>query len=366
MVVLAKGELEQIALPAVQKAAPPLADVPEVDLAAAASRGAEGRAAAARAVAAACEEHGFFKVTGHGVPLDLLARVENAAAAFFALQQRDKESAMSAVAPGSPFGYASKRIGSNGDLGWVEYLLLGVTAAGASTGDHSADEPLLPAPADEEAVPSAWRCSFRDLLNEYTVAVRRMTCEVLELMAEGLGMAETDAFARLVLEDDSDSMLRVNHYPPRPELKHLQQLHGGGGGGGRVTGFGEHTDPQIISVLRSNATSGLEIALRDGTWVSVPPDQGSFFVNVGDALQVLTNGRFRSVRHRVMVNSVRSRVSVIFFGGPPPRETLAPLPQLVGEGGRSRYREFTWREYKSSAYRTKLADNRLCHFETTS
>jgi gibberellin 2-oxidase len=85
-----------------------------------------------------------------------------------------------------------------------------------------------------------------------------------------------------------------------------------------------------------------------------------------NTLQVLTNGRFRSVRHRVMVNSVRSRVSVIFFGGPPPRETLAPLPELVGEGGRRRYREFTWREYKASAYRTKLAENRLCHFETTS
>jgi gibberellin 2-oxidase len=110
-----------------------------------------------------------------------------------------------------------------------------------------------------------------------------MACSVLELMAEGLGMAESDAFARLVLHEDSDSMLRVNHYPPRPEQK---QLHGAGGNG-RVTGFGEHTDPQIISVLRSNATSGLEIALRDGSWVSVPPDQSSFFVNVGDALQVL-------------------------------------------------------------------------------
>ncbi|VAH03313.1 gibberellin 2-beta-dioxygenase 3-like [Triticum dicoccoides] len=353
MVVLAKGELEQIALPAVHKTAPPLADVPEVDLAVAGS-GSDGRAAAARAVALACEEHGFFKVTGHGVPAELLTRVENAAAAFFALSQRDKEAAMSAATPGSPFGYASKRIGNNGDLGWVEYLLLGVSAATSG-----------PLSVPEGVVPSASLCSFRDLLNEYTVAVRRMTCQALELMAEGLGMDDRDAFTRLVLHKESDSMLRVNHYPPRPELKLLQQQQQHGGGG-RVTGFGEHTDPQIISVLRSNATSGLEIALRDGAWVSVPPDQTSFFVNVGDALQVLTNGRFRSVRHRVMVNSVRPRVSVIFFGGPSPRETLAPLPQLVGEGGRSRYREFTWREYKASAYRTKLAANRLCHFETTS
>lgn len=90
----------------------------------------------------------------------------------------------------------------------------------------------------------------------------------------GLGLADTGALARLVLAGDSDSMLRVNHYPPRPEP-------------GRLTGFGEHTDPQIISLLRSNATAGLEISLRDGTWVAVPADADSFFVNVGDALQVL-------------------------------------------------------------------------------
>ncbi|CAL5097534.1 unnamed protein product [Urochloa decumbens] len=337
MVVLSKGELEQIALPAVQRAAPPLAAVTEVDLSTAtAAGGGAGRKAAARAVARACEEHGFFKVTGHGVPAPLLARVEAAAAAFFALAQQDKDKA------GSTLGYASKRIGCNGDLGFVEYLLLGVNAAGAAA-----------QPAE------ASRCCLREVLDEYIAAVRRMTCTVLELMAEGLGLDDAGVFARLVLDGDSDSMLRVNHYPPRPEEVPKHGSHS------RLTGFGEHTDPQIISVLRSNAVSGLEISLRDGTWVAVPSDAASFFVNVGDALQVLTNGRFRSVRHRVMVSSARPRVSVIFFGGPPPRERLAPLPGLVDrEGGRRRYREFTWREYKTSAYRTKLADNRLGYFET--
>ena len=111
-------------------------------------------------------------------------------------------------------------------------------------------------------------CCTSAVLDEYVAAVRRMTCTVLQLMAQGLGLDDRDVFSRLVLDRDSDSMLRVNHYPP-------------------LTGFGEHTDPQIISVLRSNDASGLEITLRDGTWVSVPSDTESFFVNVGDALQVL-------------------------------------------------------------------------------
>ena len=105
-----------------------------------------------------------------------------------------------------------------------------------------------------------------------------MACAVLELMAEGLGLAggEAGVLARLVTRADSDCVLRVNHYPPRPVAV----------GAPSLMGFGEHTDPQIISVLRSNGTSGLEIALRGGAWASVPPDGDAFFVNVGDTLQV--------------------------------------------------------------------------------
>jgi gibberellin 2-oxidase len=119
MVVLAKAELEQIALPAAQ---PPMANVRAVDLSAAPGA---GRAAAARELVAACEEQGFFKVTGHGVPVELVRAVEAAAAGFFALPQEEKEGGA-----GEPVGYASKRIGSGGDLGYIEYLLLCLTSAG--------------------------------------------------------------------------------------------------------------------------------------------------------------------------------------------------------------------------------------------
>ena len=105
-----------------------------------------------------------------------------------------------------------------------------------------------------------------------------MAVRVLEAMAEGLGIAPADALSAMVTEQGSDQVFRVNHYPPCPALQ---------GMGCSATGFGEHTDPQLISVLRSNGTSGLQIALRDGAqWVSVPSDRDAFFVNVGDSLQV--------------------------------------------------------------------------------
>lgn len=77
----------------------------------------------------------------------------------------------------------------------------------------------------------------------------------------------------------------------------------------------------------------------------------------------MTNGRFKSVRHRVMANSAKSRVSMIYFGGPPLSEKIAPLASLVQGEEDSLYKEFTWFEYKKSAYKTRLADNRLGLFE---
>lgn len=111
--------------------------------------------------------------------------------------------------------------------------------------------------------------------------VRKMACEVLELVAEGLKIEPKNVVSKLLMHRESDSVLRLNHYPPCPELG-----VGASSNGESLVGFGEHTDPQIISVLRSNNISGLQICLSDGTWVSVPPDHTSFFINVGDSLQV--------------------------------------------------------------------------------
>ncbi|KAK7335028.1 hypothetical protein VNO80_26798 [Phaseolus coccineus] len=279
----------------------------------------------------ACEEFGFFKVINHGVPMESISQLETEALKFFSMSLNEKEKA----GPPNPFGYGSKRIGQNGDVGWVEYLLL-------NTNDEH-DFSLCGKNPEK----------FRGLLNSYTSFVKKMACGILELMAEGLKIQQKDVFSKLLMDEQSDSIFRVNHYPACPELAVNGQ---------NLIGFGEHTDPQIISLLRSNNTSGLQIYLRDGSWIPVPPDHNSFFINVGDSLQVMTNGRFRSVRHRVLANGFKSRLSMIYFGGPPLSEKIAPLPSLI-KGKQSLYKEFTWFEYKNSTYGSKLADNRLGHFE---
>ncbi|CAN1141232.1 Gibberellin 2-beta-dioxygenase [Linum perenne] len=261
----------------------------------------------------ACREFGFFKLINHGIPLETIHHLESLAIKFFSLPQSEKDLA----GPPHPFGYGNKRIGPNGDIGWIEYLLL------HSNPQLNSLAPLFPQ-------------NFRSAVKEYVAAVKKMTMEVLEAMAKGVGIEPRNALSRLVDDESSDSCLRLNHYPPCPE---------------------------IISVLRSNNTTGLQISLKDGTWVSVPPDDSSFFVIVGDSLQVMTNGRFRSVKHRVITDPTKSRVSMIYFAGPPLSEKIGAIESVMEAGEESKYKEFTWSEYKQSAYKSRLADYRLGHFE---
>lgn len=118
----------------------------------------------------------------------------------------------------------------------------------------------------------------RSAVKDYVMEVKAVGYEVVELMAEGLGIERRDVWSKMLREEESDWCLRLNHYPVSQDLQALS--------GRKMVGFGEHTDPQIIALLRSNNTWGLQICLKDGTWVSVPPDHTSFFVTVGDALQV--------------------------------------------------------------------------------
>nr|UXL73230.1 2-oxoglutarate-dependent dioxygenase GA 2-oxidase [Jasminum sambac] len=280
----------------------------------------------------ACKEFGFFKVVNHGVSMESIARLEDEAVKFFSLPQPEKEKS----GPPNPFGYGNKKIGPNGDVGWVEYLLFTAATNG---------KVIVPGISE-----SLW--SYMD---EYVTSMRNMACEVLEMIADELRIGPRDMLSRLLRDEKSDCLFRLNHYPPWSDLQALS--------GRNLIGFGDHTDPQLISIVRSNNISGLQIALKDGTWVSVPADHSSFFINVGDSLQVLTNGRLRSVRHRVIAGSLNSRVSMIFFGGPPLTEKIVPLASIMERGEESLYKEFTWYEYKNSAYKTRLSDNRLGLYE---
>ncbi|KAI5013161.1 hypothetical protein ZWY2020_028115 [Hordeum vulgare] len=328
MVVLAKpAALEQIAL----------MRTPEPWRASRASRRGPVQPGAAADVVRACERFGFFSVVeprragGRGGP------AEAEAVRFFASTQAEKD----ASGPADPFGYGSKRIGRNGDMG------------GSSTcSRHRPRHPLKASLAPSSALrkrstrtcpPCAgwrgrcwrwwrrgWACRRGALADMVTGRGQRPG-----VPGEPLPALPAAAGAAAQLQRDR-----------------VRRAHG--------PAAGVHPAP--------NGT-GLQVALHDGRWVSVPPNRDAFFVNVGDSsrytlhsfihslvdgrtttdvrqqgeensysiinesvgsVQVLTNGRLRSVRHRVVAgNGPKSRVSMIYFAGPPLAQRIAPPQQLL-------------------------------------
>ncbi|KAL7129683.1 hypothetical protein ABFS83_13G084200 [Erythranthe nasuta] len=301
--------------------------------------------AAKTIIVKACKEFGFFKVINHGVSMDLPNKLEAESVKFFKLSKQEKEKS----GPPNPFGYGNKNIGPNGDTGLVEYLLMCANPCNNQLHSRNSANAIV-IPAIQE--------SLQSVVNEYVIAVTNVACEVLEMIAEELQLKARDTLSSLIRDEKSDSCLRLNHYPPCPDLRASSDAQS------LKIGFGEHTDPHIMSVLRSNEVPGFQICLKDGAWVSIPPDPTSFFLNVGDSLQVMTNARFKSVKHRVLAaDTLKSRVSMIYFGGPPLSEKITPLSSVMEEGEESLYKEYTWSDYKNSAYKTKLGDDRLTNFQ---
>ncbi|XP_050216556.1 gibberellin 2-beta-dioxygenase 2-like [Mercurialis annua] len=285
----------------------------------------------------ACEECGFFKVINHGVPRDVIAKMEEQSLGFFGKPVDEKNQA----GPANPFGYGCKNIGFNGDMGEVEYLLFNTHPLSiANTSKSISNDPF----------------QFSSAVSGYIEAVRGVACEILDRMAEGLGVPHTSVFSQLIRDVDSDSILRLNHYPTLLSSNHNDTSPSCNAN--RV-GFGEHSDPQILTLLTSNDVGGLQISLNDGVWVPVSPDPTAFCVNVGDVLQAMTNGRFVSVRHRAVTNAYKSRMSMAYFAAPPLDATIAVLPEMVTPVKPSLYRPFTWADYKKAAYSLRLGDSRL-------
>ncbi|XP_074315984.1 gibberellin 2-beta-dioxygenase 2-like [Silene latifolia] len=302
--------------------------VPSIDM----SLVKDDRSTLRELIVEASQELGIFKVVNHGVSHHVISDLEKHALDFFSRSSAEKHNQVGKLP--TPFGYGCRNIGSNGDMGDLEYLLL-----------HANDSSTHP-PSLSKAV------------KDYVGAVKGLASELLELMGEGLWVCDKSILSNMITDVQSDSLLRLNHYPP---LNHLP-----GPLSPERVGFGEHSDPQILTILRSNDVAGLQVCMPDGgLWIPVQPDPSAFYVMVGDALQVLTNGRFTSVKHRAMANSsaAKARMSTIFFGAPPLNALISPLNEMVSSLTPNLYLPFTWGEYKRAMRTSRLSDCRLNLFK---
>ncbi|XP_024027960.1 feruloyl CoA ortho-hydroxylase 1-like [Morus notabilis] len=129
--------------------------------------------------------------------------------------------------------------------------------------------------------------------------------------------------------------LNFNYYPkcPNPEL---------------TAGVGRHSDISTITVLLQDDSGGLYVC-REGSgadsWIHVPHVDGALVINIGDVLQIMSNGLYKSVEHRALPNKNKSRISIPIFVNPGPDALIGPLPQVLGTGEKPIYKQVLYLDY---------------------
>ncbi len=252
---------------------------------------------------AACRDVGFFLITGHGIDPDQLAEMDQLAREFFNLPEVTK-SRISMTA-GGPAWRGWFPVGdelTSGRPDRKEGLYVGTELAADdprvldATPLHGANQ----FPQDPEALGPA--------ILAWTAALTPLAHALMRGIALGLGLPG-DWFVRNLTHDPT-ILFRIFHYPP---------------GDDSDWGVAEHTDYGLLTLLAQDDSGGLQVHTT-GEWIDVPADPGVIVCNIGDMLDRLTEGRYRSTPHRVRNLSGKSRLSFPFFFDPSWDAEVRPLP----------------------------------------
>ncbi|WP_035484593.1 isopenicillin N synthase family dioxygenase [Geminicoccus roseus] len=272
----------------------------------------------ARAVGRAARATGFFYLSGHGIPRDLVRAVFQHTAAFFARDEAAKrELAASRSADGRgyvPFG--AERLDPARPADLREAFNIGL--------ELQQDHPEMAMGMPMRA-PNQWPAdrAFRHTMQAYFWACWSVGRRLHQAIARDLGLP-ADFF-----EDKFDrplATLRLLHYLPHPPA----------GPDGPI-GAGEHTDSNALTLLMTDGSAGLEVRRPDGSWLPVPHVPGAFVVNIGDCLVRWTNDTYVSAPHRVVNRNPAGRYSLAFFLGPNPEASVAVLPTCIAPDRPARY-----------------------------
>ncbi|XP_021724573.1 LOW QUALITY PROTEIN: 1-aminocyclopropane-1-carboxylate oxidase 4-like [Chenopodium quinoa] len=240
----------------------------------------------------ACENWGFFELVNHGISHDLLDTVERISKDHYkkCMEQRFKE-----LVASKGLENVSTEIK---DMDWESTFYL----------RHLPTSNITEIPdLDDE---------YRKVMKEFALKLEKLAEDLLDLLCENLGLEK--GYLKKVFYGNSapNYGTKVSNYPPcpKPDL---------------INGLRAHTDAGgIILLFQDDKVSGLQL-LKDDKWIDVPPMRHSIVINLGDQLEVITNGRYKSVLHRVVAQTDGTRMSIASFYNPASDAVIYPAPSLV-------------------------------------
>ncbi|KAL3742211.1 hypothetical protein ACJRO7_017659 [Eucalyptus globulus] len=268
----------------------------------------------------ACENWGFFELVNHGISHELMDTVERLTKGHYkeCMERKFKEMV------------ASKGLeavqSEIGDIDWESTFFL----------RHLPVSNISEVPDLKE--------DYRKVMREFALEIEKLAEQLLDLLCENLGLEK--GYLKKVFYGSKGPTFgtKVSNYPPcpKPEL---------------FKGLRPHTDAGgIILLFQDDKVGGLQL-LKDGKWIDVPPLKHSIVINLGDQLEVITNGKYKSVEHRVIAQADGNRMSIASFYNPGSDAVICPAPALLkeeaGEEGQA-YPKFVFEDYMKLYARLKF------------
>ncbi|KAF2320499.1 hypothetical protein GH714_027744 [Hevea brasiliensis] len=241
----------------------------------------------------ACQNWGFFLMINHGVPESLVRSMIDGCRGFFDLPEEEKEEyrgkhVLDPIRCGTSFNASVEKV-----FFWKDFLKI-------------LSHPVFHSPSKP--------AGFSETSLEYSKRAREVARELLKGISESLGLDPNYIEKALNLEQGLQ-VIAANFYPPcpQPEL---------------AMGMPSHSDHGLLTFLIHNGISGLQVQHK-GKWVNINGIPNSILVNIGDHLEILSNGKYRSVLHRAMVNNKATRISIAIAHGPSLDTVVSPAPELL-------------------------------------
>ncbi|XP_021766818.1 1-aminocyclopropane-1-carboxylate oxidase-like [Chenopodium quinoa] len=258
----------------------------------------------------ACENWGFFEVVNHPISTELLDTVERVTKEHYkkCMEQKFKE-----MVAQKGLENAQSEID---DIDWESTFFLRHRPT-----SNIAEIPDL---SDE----------YRKVMKKFAGEIEKLAEQLLDLLCENLGLEKGYLKKAFYGANGPTFGTKVSNYPPCPKPN-------------LIKGLRAHTDAGgIILLFQDDKVSGLQL-LKDGQWVDVPPMKHSIVINLGDQLEVITNGKYKSVMHRVIAQTDGNRMSIASFYNPGSDAVIYPAPELLEkqEEKSSAYPKFVFEDY---------------------
>ncbi|PKA60064.1 S-norcoclaurine synthase 1 [Apostasia shenzhenica] len=267
----------------------------------------------------ACQDWGFFQLINHGIDEDVIKKMVGALEEFFKLPLEEKEKV--GQVEGQIEGYGQAFVQSEDQkLDWGDMLFIGTSPPQRK---NLRFWPINPP-------------SFRDSTEKYAEEVKKVADFLAGVMSENLGLGRElyDLFKNGI------QSFRFNYYPPCPSAD-------------KVLGLSPHSDGVGFTLLlQVNGRPGLQIR-RDGRWLAVEPLQGALVINIGDIVEILCNGRYKSIEHRAVISSEWERMSVAAFHLLDVGQVVGPIPQIARRE-KVLYKSLLFEEYAKMFFKSKL------------